>query len=54
MEPTTDEMEEQLVKALEQNAKGGSRWFGMTYEQGVENALRWVMGETESKPMEDE
>jgi len=54
MEPTADELEEQLVKAIEQNTKGSSRWPGMTYEQGVENALRWAVGEVDEKPMEDE
>lgn len=54
MEPTTDEIEEQLTKAIEQNHKGASRWPGMSYEQGVENALRWATGETDDKPMEDE
>lgn len=26
---------------------------GMTYQQGVEAALRWVLGEFSDKPMED-
>lgn len=31
----------------------GSRWPGMTYEQGVDNALRWAAGESDDDPMED-
>lgn len=28
--------------------------FGMTYEEGVYYALRWVIGEEESAPMSEE
>lgn len=30
----------------------GSRWPGMSYEQGVEAALLWVTGQTDENPME--
>lgn len=33
---------------------GASKWPGMSYEQGVSNALRWVLGDEETAPMEDE
>ena len=36
------------------SAGGQSRWPGMNYEQGVDAALRWVLGDTDEDPMEDE
>lgn len=34
-------------------AGGASRWPAMTYEQGVDVALRWALGETDEDPMDD-
>ena len=52
MEPTTEQIEEQLNKAVEQGDEGGSKWPGMTYEEGVRNALEWVLGDYDHAPME--
>ena len=38
-----DDVEEVLNVCDAQEAKGGSQWPGMTYEQGVAAALRWVL-----------
>lgn len=51
--PTEDEITETLYKCFDQDSLGGSKWPGMTYEQGVIAALRWIRGE-DSNPMEDE
>jgi len=51
--PTDDEIEDQISDALEAQNQG-SRWPGMSYEQGVEAALRWALGEEEIPPMNDE
>jgi hypothetical protein len=48
--PTQDEAYETLAKAEE---GCGSRWPGMTYEQGVAAAILWMLGEGDN-PMEDE
>lgn len=40
------------VMAQAGDADGSTQWPGMTYEQGVENALRWVL-EGGDNPMED-
>lgn len=37
-------------EAVDQNSK----WPGMSYEQGVDAALRWVCGLSDDLPMEDE
>lgn len=47
-----DEIDEQINEAME--GIYNSKWPGMTYEQGVSNALRWVTGEEETPPMEDD
>ena len=53
MERPQEEIDEQLNQALEQEEAGGSRWPGMTYEQGVRAALDWVTGHNDTPPMED-
>jgi hypothetical protein len=53
MPPTRDEIDEQLNLAAEAEESGGSRWPGMSYEQGVSAALRWATGESNDPPMED-
>ena len=34
--------------------ENGTKWPGMSYEAGVEAGIRWVLGEQEENPMEDE
>lgn len=46
-----DEIQGQIDEANE--TFYDSRWAGMSYEQGVDAALRWVIGETDEKPMEE-
>ena len=47
-----EEMFEVIDKALEAQ-NNGSKWPGMSYEDGVEASLRWAMGECEQDPMEE-
>ena len=47
-----DAVRDEAAEVLD--SKRVSRWPGMTYEEGVYQALRWVMGETENNPMEDD
>lgn len=54
LERTEDQVWEQLNAAEEQMMKGGTKWSGMTYEQGVANAIRWMVGDDDTPPMEDE
>lgn len=50
---TPEQIDEQIDKAQEGMAKG-SNWPGMSYEQGVENTLRWVLGDSDTAPMDEE
>jgi len=49
---TQEEIDQQLNRATKQEEKGGSRYRGMTFEQGVDATLRWldpdVFGDTEA------
>lgn len=51
--PTNEEITDQMELARDQEEKGGSKWPNMTYEQGVAEALSWVLELTPSQPMED-
>lgn len=44
--------EEQRDEALAVSAEGGTRYAGMTYEDGVAAALNWLLAETPEPPME--
>ena len=54
MERSQEEIAEQLDRAVQAQVDGESRWPGMSYEEGVDAALRWVTGESNDLPMEDE
>lgn len=51
-EPTDNEIQEELDKAVEHTSRGQAQWPGMSYEQGVQNALEWVLGDIDDKPMD--
>ena len=50
--PSPEAIEEAISDAQEIIQNEGSRFFGLSYEQGVEAALRWVNGDEESHPLE--
>lgn len=47
------EIDEQLNLAADQTMEGSTKFPSMTYEDGVEYALRWVTGQSNDAPMED-
>jgi len=47
------EIQDQIDKAWEAG-QHWSQWPGMTYEDGVRNALGWVLGNSETGPMDEE
>jgi hypothetical protein len=51
---TDKEIDEQLNVASEHINDGTVAWPGMSYEQGVQNALDWVLGNNDDPPMDDE
>jgi hypothetical protein len=53
VEQSDEAIEDQIAKAGE-TMHGRSRWPGMSYEQGVYNALLWATGQSDEPPMEDD
>lgn len=49
-----EEINEQLNRAAAAAEKGGTRYRGMTYEQGVEEALLWVTENTNEPPIPED
>ena len=49
---SSKEIENQLVKAQEWALNRQTAVGGMTYEDGVESALKWVLGEEDAEPIE--
>lgn len=50
----TNEIEDTIDRALQLNGQGRSNYPGMTYEQGVEDALRWVLNQSGAENPMDE
>lgn len=50
---TLHEIDEVTEAASENINQGRSKFPGMTYEEGVRNALDWIVGDLDESPMED-
>ena len=50
---SASEIQQQVDEAGAQVVNGGSKVPSMSYEEGVDYALRWVLGDTDDKPMDD-
>ena len=48
------EIENQMWKAAEYVIAGHSAVHSMTYEEGVEAALRWTLGKEDTPPIEED
>lgn len=51
---TEDEVDDVMNTCSEAIDSGDSNFEGMTYEQGVQAALDWVLGRTEDHPFPEE
>lgn len=49
-----DEINEQRNRAMNVANAVGTKFRGMTYEQGVDDALAWVTEDDTDKPLNDE
>lgn len=49
-----DEIEEQIAWCRKHNGAPTNRWPGLTYEQGVESALNWVLESDDEPPIESD
>ncbi len=51
--PTDTAIRDQENEAAAITAEGASRYFGLTFEEGVSAALRWVLGDEPDPPIEE-
>lgn len=51
--PTDEQIQDQIAEAEESVMEGNSQWPGMSYEEGVSAALRWAIGESQDRPMDE-
>ena len=51
--PTQQQIDDVLNRAAEAEEEG-TKWPGMSYEQGVKAGIEWVLGYIDSNPMDDE
>jgi hypothetical protein len=51
---TQEEIDEQLNLARQENEKGTTLFPGLFFEDGVLEALTWVTGQQNQRPMVDE
>ena len=52
IERKESEIDNLLNEVSEQIAKGGSKYPGMTYEDGIDAAIRWLTDKDKDNPME--
>lgn len=51
--PSQTEIDDVLNQCSESADSGRSKFPGMSYEQGVEAAILWMQGNSDTNPMED-
>lgn len=51
--PPKEDIDEVLNQCSDAADSGRSKFPGMSYEQGVEAAIRWLIGDDDSNPMDD-
>ena len=47
------EIREIIDWATDSISKGASKFFGMSYEEGVRDALEWAVGDIDERPDEE-
>ena len=50
---TDDSIDDLLNQCSEAEENGTSQFPGMTYEQGIQAAIRWLTDNSEAHPLED-
>lgn len=49
--PTDEQIDEVVDKCCTQIQQGGSKYPGMSYEQGLRDAIDWLTGDSEDIPL---
>ena len=53
MDKTEAELDKALNEAYESKDEHGSKWPGMSYEDGVIATIEWIKGNSDEAPMEE-
>lgn len=53
LERNDEEIDAVLDKVAEITDQGGSRWPGMSYEEGVRAGINWLIGSDDESPMQE-
>lgn len=48
------DIDDLLNKCMESEESGSSKYPGMTFEQGIREAIDWITGQTNEPPIEDD
>ena len=48
-----EEIGKLLDQCVEQESKGGSKYLGMTYEQGIKEAIDWLTDKDRGHPLDE-
>jgi hypothetical protein len=51
---TTKQIDDLISKCWDQENEGGSKYPGMTFEQGIKEAIDWITGNQDETPLEDD
>jgi len=54
MERTKEEIEDLIRRVADCALNGLSKYFGMSYKQGVYETARWILGEIDDHPYPEE
>ena len=49
---TQQEVDKLLDACHDQENKGGSKFRGMSYEQGIATGIEWLLGDVEENPLD--
>jgi len=52
VKPKDSDIDDVLNICTERANSGNSPLWGMTYEEGVEAGIRWVLGQTDDSPLD--
>ncbi len=49
-----EEINDLIQRCMDAESAGTTKYFGLTYEQGVKSALDWVTGNDDIHPLDEE
>ena len=53
MRPTDQEIRDELKRTISENGELVYKFSGMSFVEGVDCALRWVLGDESIRPMDE-